>query len=320
MKKILLTGASGFLGINTRDFLLEKGYFVVGVGRKDIDIKINNYKYIRADLSNEVEFLKFDMDFDYIVHCAALSTDDAFFNDYRKSNIVLTKNLVDFAKKNRNLKRIINISTPSIYFNCDSKENVCEKDIFGDFVNCYAETKYEAEKIIRNSKLNNITLRPRAIYGEYDNTLLPRLIKISKRGIPLFKNGNCNADFTYVKNVCQAIYLAINASDEFNNNSYNVTDGRPLKLKDIFELLELELGEVFEYKKLNYKLVLIVASTIEYISRLFKIRPIITKYAISVLGNSQTLDISNIKNDLNYKPIYTTKEGVQNFAKWYRTK
>lgn len=320
MKKILLTGASGFLGINTRNFLLEKGYFVVGVGRKNIDVKINNYKYIKADLSNADEFLKLDKDFDYIVHCAALSTDDGFFNEYEKSNIILTKNLVDFAKKNLKLKRIVNISTPSIYFNCNSKENVCEEDIFYDFVNDYAKTKYEAEKIIRNSQLKNITLRPRAIYGEYDNTLLPRILKISKKGIPLFKNGDCYADFTYVKNVCHAIYLAINATDEFNNNSYNVTDGKALRLKEIFEILEDELDESFRYKKLDYNLILKIASIIERISKFFLLKPPITKYAISVLGNSQTLDINNIKRDLKYEPIYSTKEGVFNFAKWYRNK
>lgn len=320
MKKILLTGASGFLGINARDFLVEKGYFVVGVGRKNIDVKIDNYKYIKADLSKADEFIKLSFDFDYIVHCAALSTDDGFFNEYEKSNIILTKNLVDFAKKNLKLKRIVNISTPSIYFNCNSKKDVLEEEVLDDFINDYAKTKYEAEKIIRNSKLNNITLRPRAIYGEYDNTLLPRILKISKKGIPLFKNGNCYADFTYVKNVCYAIYLAINASNEFSNNSYNVTDGKSLRLIEIFKILENELKEEFRYKKLDYKLVLKIASIVECISKFFFIKPPITKYAISVLGNSQTLDISKIKKDLKYKPIYSTKEGVFNFAKWYRNK
>lgn len=319
--KVLVTGASGFLGKHVVFTLVDQGYKVVGVGRKNMEAfyKDSSCIYKFVDLSEEKMDEQIGNDFNYIVHVAALSTDDAFDEEYEKHNNKVTDNIIHFAKRNPLLRRVVYISTPSIYFNCNSKLNVSENEVDPmNFVNAYARTKYECEVKFKESGINTIVLRPRAIYGEYDTTLLPKLLKVSRVGIPLFYKGIQMVDFSYAGNVAHAVDLALKAPDEINGHVYNVTDGESKPLKDVYKLLESVLEKKLRKINLNYNLCLKAVTIIEQSFRRRDKKPPITRYAISVLGNSQTLDINRIKAELGYQPPYTTEEGMKRFAQWYK--
>ena len=320
--KVLVTGATGFLGYHTTQFLLEKGYEVVGIGRENEEKLIKlGAKFISCDISSD-ELSKLGMDYDYIVHCAALSAAFGPYEDFKKANVIGTKRIVEFAKFNKGLKRFIHISTPSIYFSGDSRINVKESDTIAEkFLNSYASTKNDAENIVGESNLSWLMLRPRAIFGEFDTSIVPQLINANSGGVmPIINGAQCELDLTYVKNVAYAIYLTMNCDDKYVGEVYNVTNDENWKLINILDRLFEGIEMQKNYKNIPYKVALVAGIVSEFIySKFLKGKtPKLTKYIVSVLSKTQTLDVSKIKCELGYKPLYTVEEGIQRYIKWYK--
>ena len=124
-------------------------------------------------------------DKDYIFHSGALSSPWGKYEDFYNANVLGTKHIIEGSQK-YGIKRLIHVSTPSIYFYYDERQNVVENAKLPDtFVNHYATTKYMAEQAIDQAftqGLPVITIRPRALFGPGDNAILPRLIKVCEKG------------------------------------------------------------------------------------------------------------------------------------------
>lgn len=321
MEKVLITGATGFLGYHIVERMVKEGYEVFAMGRKNEEKVIKlGAKFIKADINENIDFLGYD--FDYIVHSCALSDVWGEYEDFYKVNVLGTKNMIKFAEKNKNLKRFVHISTPSIYSSFEDKENIKENiNLPKKFLNNYSKTKYMAELELKKTKIPYIILRPRALFGEYDTSIIPRLIEANKtQGIPLFNKGDVLVDLTYAPNVAQAIYLAMNCDKKFIGEIYNVTNGETIILKNALVKIFKKLNIKPKYKNISYKLAILLAYLSEFLHKTIlknKI-PKLTVYIVCVLGKTQTLDISKIKKDLGYEPIYTIDEGIINYAKWYR--
>lgn len=320
--KVLVTGATGFLGYHTAVFLKEKGYEVTGLGRKNEERLIKeNIKFQRVDIAKD-DLAILEKDFDYIVHSAALSQAFGPYEDFYKANVIGTERIIAFAKENLKLKKFVHISTPSIYFADESREMVRESDsIAKKFLNNYAKTKNLAEERIRESELPYIMLRPRAIFGEYDTSIVPQLISANARGMmPIINGATCKLDLTYVKNVAYAIYLAMVSDEKYTREIYNVTNDEQRVLKDILDRLFDGISVEKNYKKLPYKLAFVGGNISEFIySKFLKGKtPRLTKYTVCVLSQTQTLDISKIKKDLGYEPLYSVEDGIERYIKWYK--
>lgn len=314
---ILVTGATGFLGRNVYEYFSDMpNNKVVCTGRREMTF--DKADYFKMDLSEIDSFSQLDKETNVIIHCAALSDDWASYEDYYKNNVVATQNLISYAKKCPQLKRFIYISTPSIYFNCNSENNVREEDVFPTkgFVNNYAKTKYMAELDTIDSGIPYTILRPRAIYGPYDTSVLVRLLELNEKiGIPIIKDGSQEVDMVYVGNLIHAIDLVINNGNS-RDKIFNVTDDNPMPIKKVYGLLEKHLDTKIKLRSFNYQFLMSVAKIFEKMALTFDKRPIVTRYAISVIGNSQTLSIEKIKTDLDYQPKFSTEEGVAIYATW----
>lgn len=319
-EKVLVTGGTGFLGYHVIKYLVSKGYEVIGIGRNSKNqIKNIGGTFIKVDLFLEEELKKLPNNFDYIVHCAGLSSPWGKTDDFIKGNIVSTKNILKFAKENKNLKKFINISTSSLYFDYTDRYNIREDDELPDeFVNSYAETKYEGEILVKYSGIKYITLRPRAIYGEYDKTIIPRLIRLNKKiGIP-YIDKKIYTSLTYGGNIAHAIYLAM--ISDVVDRTYNVTDGIDVTLDDVLQKVFTELDVEYKKRKINSRVMRYIAVFLEWRSKKYKNwkEPIITKYSIGVISYSETLNIDKIKKELGYFPIYSLEDGIKNFVSWYK--
>lgn len=320
-KKVLVTGGTGFLGYHIIKYLVSKGFEVIGIGRNSKnEIKKLGGTFIKVDLSLEEDLEKLPKDFDYIVHCAGFSSPWGKDMDFISGNIVCTKNILKFAKWNENLKKFINISTSSVYFDFTDRYDIKEEDRLPDeFVNSYAETKYKGETLVRYSGLKYITLRPRGIYGEYDKTIFPRLIRLNRRvGIPYLSDKKIYTSLTYGGNIAYAIYLAM--VSDIENRTYNVSDEIDVTLDEVLE-------KVFSLLNIEYKRRYIPPIILKWIAKFLEWRsktylnwkePVFTNYSLGVLSYSETLNIDRIKKELGYSPIYTIEEGIKNFIDWYR--
>ncbi len=317
MKKAIITGATGGLGINLVNYLKDKDIEVIACGRNEEIGKELGVSFRGFDLSDEHESIKNFEHTDVVFHCAALSSPWGKYEDFYKCNIEATKNVIKAMKKHK-IKKLVFVSSPSVYFEFFDHFDIKESYKPKKFVNFYAQTKYEAEKVVLDEDdLQAVIIRPRAIFGEFDSVLVPRLEKVSNKGfLPLIKNKDITIDVTYVGNVVYALYLA--ATKEIPNKMiFNITNDENMNIKDIFSLLLSSLDKKCKFKYVNYRTLMMIAKFLEFLSHIKIIKePALTQYSVGVISHSQTLDITLAKEVLGYKPIYSIKEGVQRYAKY----
>ena len=275
MKKILITGISGYIG-SCLQLYLKKKFLISG-----IDKKKNKYCLInQCDLlkiNNLKKILKKEKP-DLIVHLAAQSLVDETINKnkYFSNNVIATKNLIHAMKKN-NLKNLIFSSTAAVYnFNnkiLNEKSKIRPKST-------YAKTKYECEKMIKKSSLNSIIFRffnvcsslniNKKIIGEFHNPethLVPTVVSknLLKKKIYIYgddyktKDGTCIRDYVHIRDICNAIEKSIkyllknNEQFEIINigSSTTKTNLEILKkiekmtlIKSIYEIIKRREGDV----------------------------------------------------------------------------
>jgi len=325
--RILVTGATGFLGSRTAILLAEEGHEIIATGRNVLKApERSSIEFISADLTQPLpeDLFKY---IEAIVHCAALSSPWGKYEDFYQANVSATKQLVEHASKHK-IKRFIHISSPGIYFDFKDNENIKESyPLPVKKANFYAQTKYLAELEIFKAVekgLPAIILRPRAIFGAGDTALLPRVIKANNtKFIPQMRKDNGPlCDLTYVDNVVHAIKLALNSKDDCIGQAYNITNGEHVYLHEIIKNLTKELGLKYNAKKIPYKLAFVYAGILEFIcGYLTKDKePAFTKYSIALLYNNQTLDITKAKKELGYTPPVSMTEGFSRLVKGWNDK
>jgi nucleoside-diphosphate-sugar epimerase len=326
--KIAVTGAAGFLGGRlVKQLAASDMYDVIATSRRTerkAELESAGCTFIAGDLLNTDFCLQLTKGADIVVHCAALSSVWGSYYDFYDANVLTTKNLLEGSIQN-GVSKFIFISTPSIYFDFTDRYNVSENAVLPEkSVNAYASTKLIAEQFVlaKNSdQIKTVALRPRAIIGAEDTVIFPRIIRAYTDGrLKIIGDGKTLGDLTAVSNVIEAVHCCIRADDAAMGQAYNISDGTPVLLWPTINHILKELGYAPITKKISAGLVLTIASIIEATATLFnaKKEPSITKYGIGVLAKSLTMDISKAKEILNYKPVQTTEEAINEFITWYR--
>ncbi|MFN8577402.1 MAG: NAD(P)-dependent oxidoreductase [Candidatus Sericytochromatia bacterium] len=259
--KVIVTGATGFLGGKIAETLSKDNRFdVVATGRDKKKAEILENQGIKTQVGSleDKDFLfNLTKDAEIIIHSAALSSPWGKYDEFYRANILATDNIVKACKKNE-IKRIVHISTPSIYFDYNDRFNVKEDFLPKEFVNYYASTKYEAEKIIDKAfedGIETVSLRPRAIVGEGDTTIMPRLLKAHNTGrLKIIGDGKNIVDVTSVKNVVDAVLLSINAEKKALGQHYNITNGEPILMWELVETTLNKLGFQLNKKTVPFKI------------------------------------------------------------------
>lgn len=117
MKKVLVTGATGFLGKYVVEELVEHGYQVRAFGRnRTIGQSLANASvtFIQGDLTNQEDLTKACQEMDMVVHAGALSTVWGPWEDFYQTNVLGTKYVLE-ACHEANIERLVYVSSPSIY-------------------------------------------------------------------------------------------------------------------------------------------------------------------------------------------------------------
>ena len=322
---ILLTGSTGFLGFRTLERLVKLNYVdkIIATGRslqKSRKISHPKVKYILGDLSDKAFVNTLIKDIDIVINTASLSSPWGSEASFYLANIQTQKNIIS-SSEITGVKRFIYISSPSIYYNGEDRNMVKENaPLPTKFVNHYSKSKRDAELLLENSKLDYITIRPRALIGRGDSVIMPRLIKAHSDGkLKIIGDGENRVDLTSVENVVESIVLSLMAPNKALNNAYNITDGNPVKLWKSINTVLKGIGKEQIYKTVNFKVAYFAASILELVSRcITKEEPSLTKYSVGILSKSFTLDISKAVELLKYKPVITTEESIEEFINWYK--
>lgn len=328
--KAFVTGATGFLGGELTHALSRLGIEVVALGRntrkKEI-LESSGAKFISGDLSNTTLLKQASKTCDIIVHCAALSSPWGSEQQFIESNLQGTRNIVEAALEN-NIKRLIYISTPSIYIEKRHRLDVTEHEpLPSEMINHYARTKYLGEQEVMRgvlSGLETIIIRPQGIFGENDTAILPRLIRIAKtKGfIPQIGNEQVLIDLTAVENVVLAIIAAINAEGAALNQAYNITNGEPCDQMQMIEFVLNKISIPYRIKNISFRKAWAVANGLEWFHQKFipHKEPLLTKQAVCALAFSRTLNIEKARKLLGYTPQVKLFDGLEKSALAFKKK
>ena len=325
MKKILITGATGFLGSR----LVEKmstidGLKILATGRTFKNqniIKKSNLEYILGDLEDNKFIETIINGIDAIIHTAALSSQMGNPKDFHRTNIEVTKQLLKVAIAKR-VKKFIFISSPSVYFRFKHQLELKESDPLPKPINPYSYSKREAEKLVQSSGIPYIILRPRALIGRGDKVIMPRILRAHSEGRLMRMGDESNRiDITPVSNVVDAIILALDAENKAVNQIYNISNGRPELLWPVLDKLLLKLEETPPTKKISLRLVLVIAKLMELHAKWINgyREPALTVYGVGTLTMSFGMDISKAKNLLGYHPKQSVQEALDEFVEWYKS-
>ena len=322
--KILLTGATGFLGFRTLEKLVEMDEVqsVIATGRTIKDshyVKHPKVTYQLGELSDRNFVESITQDIEYVIHAAALSSPWGTYDEFEKANLLSQKNLIQAVQKNGIVKYVY-VSTPSMYFDATNRRAIREEDpLPRKFINAYSATKRMAEIELMNSSIPYVILRPRALTGRGDTVIMPRLIHAHKEGrLKIIGSGKNTVDLTSVSNAVDAIILGLKAEGKALNQTYNITNGEPVNLWEKISYVLSLMNEQLPPKKIPYFLVLSIAQLMEWKSKITNMKePVLTKYGVGVLAKSMTLDISKARELLGYHPTVSTDEAIREFINWY---
>jgi len=311
MKTVLLTGAAGFIGWKTSEFLLKEGHKVIGVDnlnnyydvrlkeyrKKDLE-KYENFKFYPVDIENlqALEILFNDYKFDVVINLAARAgVRYSMINPYvyMTTNANGTLNLLDLMKK-YGVKKFVLASTSSLYA---GQPMPFKEDLpVNTPISPYAASKKAAEVMAYTYHylygIDVSVVRYFTVYGPAGRPDMSifRFIKWIDEGKPiiLYGDGSQSRDFTYVDDIANGTILA---TKELGYEIINLGGGKnPISLKRVIETIEAHLGK---------------KAVIDY--RPFHKADLKETWA----------DITKAKNLLGWEPKVSFEEGIKKTVDWY---
>jgi len=257
MKKIIVTGGSGFIGSNLVNYLINKKYFVVNIDKltyssnkyEKNSLSKKNYKFLKIDINNKKKIKSVLNKYkpDCIFNLAAETHVDRSIDSPHQfiySNILGVFNILEVIKEyNKNNKKIklIHISTDEVYGDIKSKKSD-EKFPYNPS-SPYSASKASADHLIR-SYIRTYNL-PAIIsnccnnYGpfQFPEKLIPKIISniLSNKSLPVYAKGQNSREWIYVNDHCDALYKIYKRGKI--GESYNVGSNDNLKNVNIVKII-----------------------------------------------------------------------------------
>lgn len=166
-----------------------------------------------------------------------------------------------------------------------------------------------------------IIFRPRAIYGPYDRTIVPRILQLSqKKHFPLINHGKALIDITYVGNLIAVIENSLFAPHHAWNDIYNISNGDPIHFKKMIALVLDIFKRPFNPKNVSEPMARSIARIMECLSALpfGNKTPAMTKFAVGYMAKSMTMSIDKARHKLHYSPQIGNQQGFELYKKWLK--
>lgn len=311
----LITGGSGFLGVALARKLRELGYDVRVYDLAKSERLPNGVEFIKGDIRDIDNLKSAAKNVEVIYHLAALIPQRRRKEDIMAAvNVGGTKNALNCAVEN-NVKRFVYISSVQVY---GKFEGAIREDAEKVPIGCYAKNKLESEKTcleyFEKYNLAISILRPPAIIGlEIDERYILSMLSIIKNNgiLPVIGNGRQKYNAIHISDCVDAIILAgedKNAIGEIFN----------IGTEDILSQVELiqELKKHFKSKvkviKLNKFLTVNLLRVLDFL----RLSPVERVY-IELSPYSSIMDVSKIKEKLNFKPQISYIDAWKEMYRWY---
>ncbi len=312
--RVLVTGATGFVGGHLCALLARSGFDVVGAARRSLPTKNGgDFPVVPVgDIGADVDWEPLLAGVDYVVHLASrvhvmYEQENEPLEAFRRVNVFGTERLLAALSPGQ-LKRFVYVSTVKVFGESGANSAICAHDE-PDPQDPYSVSKHEAEieveKVARKISCPYTIIRPPLVYGPGVGGNFLRLLKLVDRGVPLPLGSVRNArSMVNVQNLCDLIRECL---------TNEAAAGKKLLVSDN---TDVSTGN----------LVLKLAAAMSRQSRVFPFSPRLLRLAGSLLGRraeidrlveSLTVDISETKDALDWTPPVSLDRGVAHTVDWY---
>ena len=306
MSKIVITGASGFVGANLAQNLSKTKHQIHVLTRKnsklwrleDIKTKLNIHK-VTLDNSKALKKKLLEIEPKFVFHCATYGVlpFQTNFSKLIKTNLIGTYNLLQALEECNKLLKLVNLDSSFVY---GKKNNSIKENQIAEPITPYGIVKLSQTNLVRyysvKRKIPSITMRLFTPFGRFDQPgrLITDIMKslITKKPLTLFSPYS-KRDFIHINDVINALILASNSPFK-NGEIFNVGSGKYYSVKEFVTLA----SKVSKTKiNVNWKN---------------------KQREFDKLGGNGYANIRKISENLGWRPKITIQEGLLESYKWYK--
>ncbi|MCS7099895.1 MAG: NAD-dependent epimerase/dehydratase family protein [Sulfolobales archaeon] len=327
--KVLVTGASGFLGSYVVRSLLERGYDVVGTyrtpGKDRVLLELGVKTAVRMDLLDPQSVRQAVRGVDAVIHLAAYYTFVGRKDMYRKVNVEGTKLLAEAALKSGAGRFIYCSSTEAMgpVDNPPADESTPPNPQFE-----YGRSKLEAERVVASmgsAGLKYTIIRPSGLYGpgNLDDISYWFITSFARGGIysKFMVGGGLNLiQFVHARDAARGFLLALEKSDVSTGQTYIVSEDRAYTYVEVYRILRELIGRDPPKHSIPPWLAKTLLTFAEIYDRLrggenFLYRRVV----VDAVTKHRAYSIRKAMRELNYYPTYDLRSGLRETIEWYRS-
>jgi len=313
-KNYLITGGSGFLGINLARYLLKKGERV-----RTLDLlpfyypEKDKIDWLVGDVRDRAMVDRIMKGVNIVVHCAAAlplySKEDIF-----STEVDGTKNVLESAGAH-NLERVIHVSSTAVY-GIPAHHPIYENDKL-DGVGPYGEAKIRAEELCLEARKQGMCvpiIRPKTFVGPERLGVFALFYDWAKDGhnFPMIGNGKNRYQLLDVEDLCEAIYLCATKPKEAVNDTFNIGAKEFTTMKEDYQAVLDEAG-------FGKKIIGFPASPMIWTLRfleLLRLSPLY-KWVYETASKDSFVSIEKAEKQLGWHPRYSNKQALIRNYRWY---
>ncbi|NQW30366.1 MAG: NAD-dependent epimerase/dehydratase family protein [Ignavibacteria bacterium] len=322
--KILVTGATGFVGSHVVDKFLAEGHDVTFIARST-----SNLRWLKDTAATQVEGSLHDLDsmkeavdgVDIIIHVAAAvaGRNEA---ELEKNNVLATKNLLDAVRAyNPGLKRFVHISTQAVVGPSSSAEYPADEETPCHPLTGYGRTKLKAEHLVNEAgKEFPITIiRPPAVFGPRDAAILTVFQTIAKGIAPLIGFDEKRVSLIHVSDLVQGIFLAA-TSEKAKGETYFISSEVTYTWPEVTNLMAAALGKRRVLTvKVPHVLIMGIAGVVGFFGNMTKKPPVLNyEKGIDITQSFWTASSEKARRDLGYRQKMNIANGIVDTVQWYK--
>jgi nucleoside-diphosphate-sugar epimerase len=322
LRRVLVTGGTGFVGSHLVERLLRNGYAVTCLVRDPLHLRWlegMDVRLVQGDCTRPESLAAAVEGMSVVFHCAGL-TKAIHVRDYYFVNHLGTKNLLEAcARYNPDIEKFILVSSQAAAGPSPDGRPVKDGDTPHP-VSDYGRSKLLAEGEVQgyNDRLPIVILRPAAVYGPRDVDFY-ELFRWASRGLTLeMTGGDRYLNLCYVEDLTAALQLSAECRTQ-SASIYFVAENRPYSWSEIRALL-LSTGYIKARTiKIPYGAAYLVGLASE-IGSLFAKRPALSnRQKVREAAQRYWLcDVGKIENDLRFRAKYPLQKGLELTWQWYR--
>ncbi len=318
MERILVTGASGFVGGALGRVLRASGrYHVTGLSRTPPRESACD-DFIPHDLAAPLP--AGEQPFDVIVHAAALAAPWGTPAAYERANIAATANMIAFAQRTKP-RRFVFVSSSAVHYAYADQTGLTEESPWpARPVNLYAATKRRGEAMVRESGLNWTIARPRAVFGPGDTVVFPHILKAARAGaLPRLvrPDGEApRADLLYIDNL---VWYLARIVERDAGGVFCLTNGEPIEIPAMLDHVLAALALTPKRPRIPVSVAMNAAGAMEFAARTFQNwrEPRVTRFGVASLAFSKTFDVARARRELGDPPV-PLADGMAAFLAWQK--